>query len=222
MDIKKAILKNPQLFKLLLKFYNYTIGFNKLKIKNNILSMEIAQLKKTKINIHGTGNIIKIGDLSRLNNCSINIYGNNNLIDISSGVLMNQVEFHIEDDYNKIIIGEKTSIQGKTHLAAIESTSIVIGKDCMFSSDIHFTTGDSHSIINLDGNRINKSEDITIGNHVWIGTKVTCLKGVIVPDNCIVGASTLLNKKYNQKKCIIAGNPCKVVSTDKDWLRKRI
>ena len=206
----------------MLKVYNYTIGFNHFKIRHNRLSMEITQLKKTKININGSGNIIKIGNLSRLNNCCINIYGNNNLIDISNGVFMNQVDIHIEDDNNKIIIGEKTSIHGKTHLAAIESTNIIIGKDCMFSSDIHFRTGDSHSIVNLDGNRLNKSENIIIGNHVWIGTKVTCLKGVSITDNCIIGAGTVLNKKYDLENCVIAGNPSKVVSTDKNWLRERI
>ncbi len=71
----------------------------------------------------------------------------------------------------------------KTRLACIEGTSIEIGEDCMFSANIVFRTGDSHSIINSDGQRINASKSICIGNHVWIGNTVIVNKGVKVSDN---------------------------------------
>ena len=39
----------------------------------------------------------------------------------------------------------------------------------MISRDVWFFTGDGHGIINTDGIRINYSDDIIIGKHVWIG-----------------------------------------------------
>lgn len=223
MGVKDYILDHPEKFKSISKVYNNTIGFNQIRINgNNKLDVKTIQLKNTKINVHGKSNIIKIGNLSRLINCTINISGNNNVIEISDKVSLNNTELHIEDNNNLISIGKHTSIHGKTHLAAIESTKIIIGEDCMFSSDIHFRTGDSHSITNLEGERLNKSEDINIGNHVWVGTKVICLKGARILDNCIVGAGTLVNKKFNESNCIIAGNPSKIISRNKNWKRERV
>lgn len=220
---KQIILKYKNIFYPISKIYNYLFAFNYYNINNkNKLILDLAILRKTKFRVNGYGNIIKIGDLSRLKNCSIYINGNNNVIDISDSVYLNQVELHIEDDNNEISIGSRTSICGKTQLAAIESTKITIGEDCLFSNDIYFRTGDSHSIIDLSGNRINKSKNIYIGNHVWIGTKVLCLKGVEVAENCIVGAGSILNKKYEESNAIIVGNPGKIVKNNINWLNQRI
>lgn len=92
----------------------------------------------------------------------------------------------------------------------------------MFSSDIQFRTGDLHSIVNLQGDRINPSQNITIGNHGWIGTKVICLKGTEVAHNSIIGAGTLLSGKFQTPNCALAGVPAKVIKEDVDWLRERI
>lgn len=141
---------------------------------------------------------------------------------INEKVFLNQTELHIEDDNNEIIIGENTSITGTTNLSAIEGTSINIGKDCLFSSDIYISAGDSHSIVGLDGKRINPSESIFIGNHVWIGTKVICLKGSSIASNCIVGAGSSVTKKFKEENVILVGNPARIVKSDIDWLEERI
>jgi acetyltransferase-like isoleucine patch superfamily enzyme len=167
-------------------------------------------------------NTMIIKDFSRLKSCSIYIHGNNNHVVIDKRVYLNQAELHIEDDNNEISIGEQTSIYGATHLAAIEGTSICIGSHCMFSSDIHFRTGDSHSIIELDGKRLNLSESIFIGNHVWVDNKVICLKGVHIADNCIVGACSLLTIIFTEENIILAGNPAKIVKQKVNWLAERI
>ena len=137
-------------------------------------------------------------------------------------MFLNKADLYCEDNNNKIIIGNKTAIYGETHLAAIESTSIIIGEDCMFSSEIHFRTGDSHSIVNSEGLRINPSENITIGDHVWVGTKVIVLKGTNVPKDCIIGAGSLLCKNYDEPNSVIAGSPARVLKKDVNWLHERI
>ena len=196
---------------------------NKLHLpKSNSLLAGVVILKNTKLKIKGNNNEIVIDDYTRLNNCRIVIMGNNNKVFIGKNCSLNGTEIHIEDSYNTISIGEKTTIQGKTHLAAIEGTKISIGEDCMLSSDIHITTGDSHSIIDLENNRINPSKDIKIGNHVWIGTKVTCLKNTEIADNCIVGATATVCGKHLKPNCIISGVPAKVLKENISWLRQRI
>lgn len=172
---------------------------------------------------NGKNNTIILGDYCYYNNCEIRIYGNNNFIEIGPRCTLTDFTLHIEDDYNQFKVGEFTQFLGKIHLAIIEGTKISIGKSCLFSSDIHFATGDSHSILNVEGKRINKSEDIIIGNHVWVGTKVTCLKGTIVSNDSIVGAtSTLCKKKFRKSNVVIAGMPGNIVKENVNWSYERV
>ena len=66
------------------------------------------------------------------------------------------------------------------------------------------------------------SKDIVIEDHVWIGTKVTCLKGVRVSKDSIVGATTTLCKKYNTPNVIIGGVPGQVIKENINWASERI
>lgn len=200
---------------------------NRLTIKNkgteNIIEIgDFGDLYNCSIYISGKNNKIKIADSVKLKNCSVFIHGSNNSIVINQHAALNSVEFYIEDDCNEINIGKHTNFFGKAHLAAIEGTKISIGEHCLMSGDLHFRTGDSHSILDGEGKRINPSLDITIGNHVWFGTKVTCLKNVVVSENSVVAATTTLCRQYTEPNCIIAGVPGKVIKNDINWDIKRI
>jgi acetyltransferase-like isoleucine patch superfamily enzyme len=222
-NIINYIKSNPKLISPTLQIYNKLFGRNKIKLKpKNKLLYKTIWLKNTSITVLGRNNTIIIHDLSRLLQCNITILGNNNRIEIGKNAYLDQADFYIEDNNNQIIIGDHSSIHGFTKLATIEGTSITIGQDCMFSRDIHLRTGDSHSIINSDKIRINPSENIEIGDHVWIGTKVICLKGVHISDHSIIGAGSLVTKQFHEPHVILAGNPAKIIKHDIDWLRERI
>lgn len=93
----------------------------------------------------------------------------------------------------------------------------------MLSSKIDIRTGDSHSLIQQETrNRLNYSESVKIGDHVWIGTGVTVLKGTSIANNCMVGAASLLCKRYLNPNCVIAGVPAKEVKRNIDWIAERI
>ncbi len=74
----------------------------------------------------------------------------------------------------------------------------------------------------MEGERINPSKDIVIEDHVWIGTKVTCLKGVHVSKDSIVAATTTLCKSYDVPNSIIAGVPGKIIKNGVNWSTARI
>jgi acetyltransferase-like isoleucine patch superfamily enzyme len=94
---------------------------------------------------------------------------------------------------------------------------ISFGDDCLISWENLFIDGDHHNIFDSDGKLINAPQNISIGRHVWIGTRCLILKGTSVPENCIVAAGSLLNKAYTISNSIIAGSPAKAIKENISW-----
>ena len=90
-------------------------------------------------------------------------------------------------------------------------------KRCLFSDSITFRTGDSHSVLDIDGRRINLAKDIHIGDHVWIGQHVTVLKGSVVRGDSIIGTGSILTGKEYQSNTIIAGSPARILKHHVTW-----
>jgi acetyltransferase-like isoleucine patch superfamily enzyme len=220
--LKHLIFSNPIFLKLISFFYNFRNVYKINCSKSNRLSYSGAFLKKTSVRVNGSKNSILISNATVLNNCHIYVSGNFNILDIGEHCNLKDVELHVEDNNNRIYIGNHTTIGGKTHIACIEGTIIRIGKDCMFSKDIVFRTGDSHSIIDENGKRTNPSQDIIIGNHVWVGNNVIVTKGSIVGDNSIIGTGSIVTNVFKNANLIIAGSPAKIVKENINWLRERI
>lgn len=188
----------------------------------NRIQAPCALLKRVNIHFGGSGNRVIIDDFARLTDVNMYIYGDNNTVHIGPWSYLAKMTFCTENSGNTISVGEHAMLIGPSELAAIEGTAITVGKDAMFSSEVHLRTGDSHSVLDLEGRRINASRDITLGDHVWIGTRATCLKGTVIGDNCIVGACALVSGKFEEPNCVIAGVPAKTVKRGVNWCRKRI
>lgn len=208
-------------FRLCSKIYNSISLRNKLHAKGSKLSIGVSVIKGLKIISNGCDNEIFIEDFVRIKNSSIILNGNHNKIIIKNHSCLNEIELYTEDSNNEIVIGSHTNLCGKAHFAAIEGTKIHIGDNCLFSGNLHFRTGDSHSILNMQGERINKSKNIVIEDHVWVGTNVTCLKGVHVSRDSVVAATTTLCKDYDTPNVIIGGVPGKIIKTDVNWTSER-
>ena len=220
---KRIIEKKPEFLNVASQMYNILMqNSKKVRGKNNIIRKQGSFLRNCKIEIHGDNNIVEFSPKCYLTDTTIEIYGNNNKVVLGNQVCIHSGQLYIEDNGGEISIDDNTLICGKTHLAVIEGTKIIIGKDCLFSSNIDFRTGDSHSIIDENGRRLNKSKSIIIGNHVWICSQATLLKGGGVADNCIVGAAAVLTRRFTETNSIITGNPARVVKQGINWTRERI
>lgn len=213
---------HPKLFRLGARVYNHLVLKNRLHARGVRLSYGVALLKGLRIESHGTDNEIVMGDFVRVHDSTIVIHGSHNRIYIGDYALLIRTRLHMEDDGNRISIGEHTGVYGEAELATMEGTNITLGDRCLVAGETCLRTGDSHSVLDLEGKRINPSRDIVIGEHVWLGTRVTCLKGVTVPKNCIVAATTTLCAAYQQENTVIAGVPGKVVKTGVNWDSERI
>lgn len=92
----------------------------------------------------------------------------------------------------------------------------------MLSSEIHIRTGDSHSILNENGERTNPSKNIKIGDFVWIGHRAILNKGVEIPSNSIVGANAVVFGKFEKENVLLVGHPAKILKENINWKRERI
>lgn len=219
----KSIVKK---FDRIISFLYRLFGRNHFSIqKGNTLKMGNAFLKNCSITVRGKGNIIEIEpSLTRMTTSSIKIKGNNCRVSVGGGGNFVNCHLFLDSDGSEIMISEHVTICGKTELAAIEGCRIIIGADCLFSSDINLRTGDSHSIINLEtGERINPSKNIEIGNHVWIGNDVKILKGVKIGEHSIVSTGAILSSGEYPSYSVIGGiGHGKILKENIDWDHKRL
>ena len=223
MNKKELVQKYHGLVSLACRAHNLRNCFRIRKTgSNNRIIAPCALLKKVEIRIKGSNNTVVIGDFAQLKGASIYINGSFNHITIGSWSYLGGTNLFVEDDGGSIVIGSRTKFLGKTHLAVIEGTSITIGENCLFSSDIQLRTGDSHSVLDMEGRRINESRNIVLGDHVWVGTKAFLNKGAEVAPHSIVGACALVTKAFPDPHCALAGVPAKVVKRDVDWSIRRI
>lgn len=96
-----------------------------------------------------------------------------------------------------------------------------LGNFCQISTNFTAVTR-RHAITNLSlggvaggafgyfGEKVDKQEEIWIGNDVWIGTKVTVLPGVNIGHGCVIGASSVITENCKPYG-IYAGNPAQFV-----------
>lgn len=222
--LKSFMVKHPRWTSVITPAINRLLGGNKFHIKGkgNKLDLSRSLLLRSRISISGNNNAIVVGDKSILYRSTITICGNNNRIEIGEGVSCKFGDFSFEDDNGSIFIGSNTTVSGHTHLACIEGRSIRIGEDCLFSSDIIFRVGDSHSILDMDGKRINPSQDISVGDHVWIGNRTTLTKGAAVSNDSIIGTGAIVTKTFGQPNVIIAGVPANIIKENINWDKNRI
>ena len=221
-SLGKSILdKYPRLINIAAFLYNL-ISFNSIKIKNNKIIKNTAFMKRCKIRIKGSGNEIIFGKKCLLSHCSIVITGNNNKIVLGDSIYADKCTFCIEDSGNLITLNDDTRIFGPCEFAAMEGTKIELGNGCLISSNTVFRTGDSHSLLDLNGNRINPSQNIIIGNRVWVGQRAVVLKGATIADDSVVSLGAVVTKQFTEGKAVLAGVPARVVKTDIKWYKERI
>jgi acetyltransferase-like isoleucine patch superfamily enzyme len=188
---------------------------------NLVVFVDGARFDVCEIVIRGHHNRVELG-ASSFWDLGINICGNDNEVSVLDSCVARGLGLVCEDDGNSIAIGSATEVAGATELAAMEGTRISVGARCLFSGGVHVRTGDSHSLVDLSGRRINASKDVEIGDHVWVGTKVTMLKGSAIASDSVVAACSLVTKRFDAPNCVVGGSPAKVIREGVDWLVERI
>lgn len=121
----------------------------------------------------------------------------------------------------RIIIGPNAKVELGNNSFISLNTKIIckdyikIGDNCAISWDCLIMDTDFHNII--QNNNLNKeTKPILIGDDVWIGSKVTILKGVSIGDGAVIASNSVVTKNV-PPRCIVAGNPAKIIRENVQW-----
>jgi acetyltransferase-like isoleucine patch superfamily enzyme len=172
--------------------------------------------------------ISKTAKVSLLGNLIVNQWGGNNIN--SSISLSNETTLTILGDFEigpnvhiELAAGANLTLGGKKCSSASGVTcnsrimvekSLTIGSDCIIAWDVFISDSNWHEITGVQ-----RSASVIIGNNVWISHGVSILKGVSIPNGCIVGAKSLVTSIFKTENALIAGIPARIVRNDVEWVR---
>jgi len=90
---------------------------------------------------------------------------------------------------------------------------ITIGEGCAIARDVIIRDTDAHKILNSDHTM---TQEVSIGNHVWIGNRAIIMKGVTVGDGAVIAAGSIVTKDV-PTKCLVGGVPAKIIRENVEW-----
>ena len=199
------------------------------KKEKNIYANNTVNIDKNinyNMNIDGLDNTVDITCLDKPTgeplNLKINIKGNNNKIIIKklrTANLMIDIGNFTGVDNVVIEIDENFTCVDASILAYQSNVPVKIGKDCLFSKNIVIRTGElPHVVYDINTmEAFDKSDGIFIGNHVWLGEHVYIMKNAKLQENSIVGAMSVVTKRFNEPNVVIAGNPAQIKKNNANW-----
>lgn len=154
---------------------------------------------------------------------AVDIYSSHTIIDVRPGGYISlDGDIHIGHgaiicvkDGALLSLGKNFAISGTTKIVC--SKKISFGDNVQLSWDSLVMDSDAHHIIDENGIKRDNSQPVIIGNSVWIAAGCTILKGTIIPDNCVVGAGSLVIGKDFLPNQVIAGHPAKCIKKISSW-----
>lgn len=213
--------KNKLVRQLYYSYQNWLNGRSYNHGRNNHIINDGYRIN-SRVHFQGDNNQVVINQLGGVKKSLLHISGNNNKIIIGEGALLSGTELWIEDNDCVIEIGANTFVGHHSHLACTENGSrLTIGDDCMLSSYVQVRTGDSHSILDMEGNRINPAQSVHIGNHCWIGEGAKVLKGVTLNSDVVVSTGAIVTKSFDSN-VLLGGIPAKIIKENITWDSKRL
>ncbi|MBL8575182.1 MAG: acyltransferase [Hyphomicrobiaceae bacterium] len=171
----------------------------------------------TLFHYNARNNVVSVGKGFSSRGLTIRFTGSGNRVEIADNV----------DFSGEIAIVGKglcVSIGARSHLRdakiGVRGAGVRIGADCLFANRVEIRSSDMHRIINrANGKVINPPRPVEIGNHVWVAGDVSIMRGTRIADDCVIGIGSLVNTRFDEPNCVIAGVPARVIRRDITWKR---
>ncbi|MBB6671467.1 acyltransferase [Cohnella nanjingensis] len=124
-------------------------------------------------------------------------------------ILHRDTGFYLDSEEAVVEIGDHTFLNRRSEVMC--KRHVKIGSHCAISWDVTITDTDYHA---LEGSE--KTRPVTIGDHVWIGSRATILKGVTIGAGAVVAAGAVVSKDV-PPRALVAGVPARIVRENVSW-----
>ena len=118
---------------------------------------------------------------------------------------------HVSDSSINITIGKNCLLGFR--ICILAGSSITIGDNCIMASDVTIVSHNHGTNPELElpyrDQKLTVAK-VKLGNNVWVGDKVTILAGVVIGDNCVIGAGSVVNRSFPEN-CMMAGVPARII-----------
>lgn len=114
--------------------------------------------------------------------------------------------FYCDYGFN-IEIGE--NFYSNHNLVILDANKVIFGDNVQIGPNCGFYTS-GHPIDKETRKKLEFAKPIKVGNDVWIGGNVCVMPGVIIGDNTVIGAGSVVTKNI-PSNVIAVGNPCRVI-----------
>lgn len=188
-------------------FHSISAGNNKV-----FVNPERSFLKDNSfIEFTGENNILFIEDGANFSRTNILFPGSNAVVYISQAKRQYVLDLTAHNN-TAVYIGKNNIIWNKLSIIASEGHNVIIGGDSLISWGGFIRTADPHLIYDSKSHgRINPSKSVFLGDHIWIGQRVTILKGTHIGSGSIIGADSVVANKLIPSNTSAAGNPAKII-----------
>lgn len=117
---------------------------------------------------------------------------------------------------NGLTIGSNFSYGSHCFFDPAHCFLITIGNNVTFATRVHLLAHDASTIKLIGYTKIGR---VDIGNNVFVGANTTILPGVVIGDNSVIGAGSLVSKDI-EPDSVYAGVPAKRICSIQDYIDK--
>lgn len=186
-------------------------GFADLPDGNRLVGTP-PTMKSSTITFKGSNNILFSEEGVALSSSRISFNGSNSIVFLCGGLHPYRLSLDIYQS-SVFFCGRNNTFTGKMQVVCSEHQHIFLGDDGLYARDLWLRNSDAHPLFSAaTGERVNPSQSIFVGDHVWLGQGAMILKGTRVGSGAIVGAQSVVAGKRIASNSAWAGNPAKEIS----------
>lgn len=188
---------------------------------NAVLVSKNTRLDNIQVSFRGKNNTIIIDEYNTdIKDITVEFVSHNSVVILGKNPLF-RGRIRLGHD-SLVLLGDNITTTNKAYINCTENTTVIIGDDCMLSSNIHIRTDDAHAIYDVEsGYRLNKSKDVFIGAHTWISFAAKIYGGSVIGDGSIIGVNSFVKGKF-PNNCTLGGIPARILRENVAWERPNL